>query len=601
MGRTRVSGKRMASKQELIAKLEEILQQPDPEQAGEAVDHIRESYEALMAEERTAADAVQQEAGQGGEADPAQGPVSLENIAPQNEDDKRFKQLIDAFNTKVNDLHRKRQKEEAENLEAKKAVMEELRQMISHEENIGTAFHRFTELNERWRTIGNVPQNAYRELQSDYSHLRDEFFYHMRIYKELREHDLKKNTALKQALIADMEAVSRVESVREAELLVKQYQEQWHQVGPVVKEEWEAVRDKFWSATRVVYERIQEHYRARRAEQDANLQAKKDMVDRVLELATQAGQAVGKDWKELTDKVLEAQNAWKSIGYASRKDNERVWKEFREACNTFFNAKRDHFAKLKEQFKGALEKKKALLDQAIALKESTDWKQTADKLKNLQQQWKESAFAGPKDDQRLWMKFREACDGFFAKRKEHFAEKDAEQDTNRKTKEDLLAEIEAFTHSGNKGNDLETLRGFSQRWMAVGRVHPAQHQLLWDRYKTLLDKHYGQLDVAQTERRQMQFKEHLTSLRGSEDGKYELDRESRLLKRKIEERIAELQQVERNMGMFNFKSAAGEVMRKEMEKNVDRMKKEIDRMKGEHKALMIELRAPVAQEAKPDQ
>ncbi|MBK6775996.1 MAG: DUF349 domain-containing protein [Flavobacteriales bacterium] len=589
----------MASKQELIAKLEEILQRTDPEQAGEAVDHIKETYEALVAAEHAAAEAVQQADQESGDVPATTPAVAMENMAPQNEDDKRFKQLIDAFNTKVNDLHRKRQKEEADNLEAKKGVMDELRQLITQEENIGTAFHRFSELNDKWRSIGNVPQSAYRDLQTDYGHLRDEFFYHMRIYKELREHDLKKNTALKYALISDMEAVSRVDSVREAELLVKQYQEQWHQIGPVLKEEWESIRDKFWGATRVVYERIQEHYRARRAEQDANLQAKKDMVNRVLEISEQAKVAGAKEWKDLTDKVIEAQNAWKSIGFASKKDNDRIWKDFRDACNVFFGAKRDHYNKLKEQYKGVLDKKKALLDQALALKDSTDWKQAADKLKVLQQQWKEGGSAGPRDEHRLWLKFRETCDAFFAKRKERFAAQDAEQDANLKIKQELLAEIEAHTHSGNKSQDLEVLRAFSQRWMAIGRVHPSQHQQLWDKYKLLLDKHYGQLNVEQAERRQMQFKEHLTNLKSSNDGMFELDRESRLLKRKIEEKVTEVQQMERNMGMFNFKSAAGEAMRKEMEKNLERVKREVERMKAEHKQLVVEMRTPAVPEARP--
>ncbi|MEO8069249.1 MAG: DUF349 domain-containing protein [Flavobacteriales bacterium] len=589
----------MASKQELIAKLEGILQQPDPELAGESVDHIKESYEAIVAAEHATADAAQQEGETVAEGETAQAPVAMENMAPQNDEDKRFKQLIDTFNTKVNELHRKRQKDEADNLEAKKAVMEALRQLVTHEENIGTAFQRFNELHEKWKAIGNVPHSAYRELQTDYGHLRDEFFYHMRIYKELREHDLKKNTALKQALISDMEAVSRVDSVREAELLVKQYQEQWHQVGPVLKEEWESVRDRFWGATRVVYERIQEHYRARRAEQDANLQAKKDMVNRVLEITEQAKEAGNKEWKELSDKVIEAQNAWKSIGFASKKDNERIWKDFRETCNAFFNAKKEFYNKLKDQYKGVLDQKKALLDQAIALKDSTEWKQTADKLKQLQQQWKVSGSAGPRDEHRLWLKFREACDAFFANRKSQFAAMDAEQDVNLKTKQDLLAEIEAHVHSGNKGQDLDALRAFSQRWMAIGRVHPAQHQPLWDKYKQLLDKHYGQLNVEQAERRQMQFKEHVSNMKSSNDGMFELDRESRLLKRKIDEKVSELQQMERNMGMFNFKSKSGEEMKKEMEKNMDRLKRDVERMKAEHKQLVIEMRTPaVAQEAK---
>ncbi len=244
----------MTTKSALIARMEELLLQTDVEQASEGVESVKEAYEALvaaaqqqaMAEAPAPVEAVtaEGEVPEAGAAPAAEvTPQPIESAPLQDEDDKKFKQLMDAFHTKVNDIRRKRQKEEADNLAAKQAIMEELRTMISNEENIGTAFQRFTELQEKWRTIGNVPATAYRELQSDFSHLRDEFFYHIRIYKELRDHDLKKNTALKQALIADMEAVQRVDSVKEAEALVREYQEKWHQIGAVVKEEWEAVRD----------------------------------------------------------------------------------------------------------------------------------------------------------------------------------------------------------------------------------------------------------------------------------------------------------------------------------------------------------------------
>ncbi|HEY0976800.1 MAG TPA: DUF349 domain-containing protein, partial [Flavobacteriales bacterium] len=212
----------MATKIELIARLEELLQQPDVEQTADAVEGLKEQYEALVAATLQQSVAVPAEvaAGEEGAAEaPAAIPGPIESATLQDEDDKKFKQLLDGYNTKVNDIRRKRQKEEADNLAAKQAIMEEMKAMIAGEENIGSAFQRFNELGEKWKTIGPVPQQAYRDLQRDFSHLRDEFFYHIRIYKELRDHDLKKNTALKQALIADMEAVQKVESVREAETL----------------------------------------------------------------------------------------------------------------------------------------------------------------------------------------------------------------------------------------------------------------------------------------------------------------------------------------------------------------------------------------------
>lgn len=587
----------MLTKTELIARLESLLQLPDVEQAHEQVDAVKESYEALVAAAQQAvqaetAVAVEAGAEEGTDTPPPAEALPIESAPLQDEEDKKFKQLLDAFNTKVNDLRRQRLKAEADNLEAKQAIMEELKALMANEENINTAFQRFNELGEKWKTIGPVPQQNYRDLQRDYSQLRDDFFYHIRIYKELRDHDLKKNTALKQALIADMEAVQRVESVREAENLVKEYQEKWHQIGPVVKEEWEMIRDGFWNATRVVYDRINEYYKARRAEYDANLLAKQALVDKVNELNAALEAKTAKDWKALTDQMIEWQTAWKSIGFATKKDNERIWKEFRNACNHFFEQKNTFFGEMKAQFKTAHDKKQALLQQAIQLKDSTDWRQTADKLKNLQAQWKEAGSAGPRDENKLWSRFREACDGFFQHRKAHFDALDAEQAVHVQTKEQLLSELENFTHLPDRGATMDALKAFSARWMNSGRVSPKMFDAFNTRYRSAMDKQYGQLRLNEEERRRMHFVNRVDDIKSGPDGKFHLEKEGRFIKRKIEEIEAEMKQMERNMGMFNFKSATGEAMKKEMEKKLDRARQDIERLRGQHKQLMQEMRAP---------
>jgi hypothetical protein len=251
---------RMASKAELIARLEELIAQEDVETAAEAVEGLKEAYESLVAAaERPEEATVEAHAG-AEEAAPAQTlPVPIESAPLSDVQDKRFKQLLDTFNQRVNDIRRKKAKEEADNLAAKKGLLDELRALIADEENIGSAFKRFGELQEKWRTIGNVPHQAYRELQAEYSHLRDDFFYHIKIYKDLRDHDLRKNTALKQALISDMESLAQKENIKELETLVKEYQEKWHQVGAVLHEEWESIRDRFKAATQSVYDKIHEH------------------------------------------------------------------------------------------------------------------------------------------------------------------------------------------------------------------------------------------------------------------------------------------------------------------------------------------------------
>jgi Domain of Unknown Function (DUF349) len=586
----------MSTKAELIERMEALLQHTDTEHAQEHVEALKESYEALVAAAQQeapqeAAIAVEAGAEEGATApEPASRPI--ESAPLQDEEDKKFKQLLDTFNTKVNDIRRQRQKQETDNLAAKTAIMEEMKAMIAGEENIGNAFQRFNELGEKWKTIGPVPQQNYRDLQRDYSHLRDEFFYHIRIYKELRDHDLKKNTALKQALIADMVAVQHVESVKEAEALVREYQEKWHQIGAVVKEDWEAIRDGFWNATRVVYDRINEYYRARRAEHDANLAAKQALIEKVNAIVVELDGKTAKDWKTTTDQILELQTAWKNIGFATKKDNERVWKEFRNACNAFFDRKNAFFTEMKSQFKGAFDKKQALLQQAIQLKDSTDWRQTADKLKALQAQWKEAGSAGPRDENKLWNKFREACDAFFQNRKTHFDALDAEQAVHVQEKDQLLSEIETFQHLPDRVATIEALKAFSARWMNSGRVSPRVFDAMSTRYRNAMDKQYGLLRLNAEEKRRMAFVGRVEELKTSADPKFQLDKEARFIKRKIEEIEAEMKQMDRNMGMFNFKSASGEAMKKDMEKKIERAREDIERLRKQHRQLMQEMRGP---------
>ena len=587
----------MATKTELIARLEELLQGDDPEAASEAVDTVKDAYEAILnAAEEAGQDKEGEEEPEGDAPDPAaeasaEAPaVPIENAVPQDEDDKRFKLLLDTFHQRVNDVRRKRAQEEADNLAAKRAVMDEMKRLIAEEENIGSAFQRFKELQEQWKTIGNVPARDYRDLQSDYSHLLDDFFYNIRIYKELREHDLRKNTALKQALASDMESLAQEDNIKELEGKVREYQEKWHQVGPVSQDEWEALRDRFWNATRIVYDKVHEHYRTRRAEHEANLAAKQGLVEKVRTLMDGLEAAGAKEWRALTDQVLELQGAWKQIGFATKKENEKVWREFREACNAFFAAKKSFFDELKDQYREVREKKQALLEEAEQLKDSTAWRQTADRLKALQAAWKEAGSAGPRDEHKLWSKFREACDGFFQARKAHFKEQDAAQAEHVKARNELIAEIEGFTLTGQRQADIDALKAFSQRWMECGRVSPRDYDKLNERYRAALDGQYDQLKLEAEERRQMRFQGHLEELKGAPDGKDRLDREQRIVRRKIQDMEQEMRQMEQNLGMFNFKSASGEQMRRDIEKRMERTKEEVERLKVQHRQLLKELR-----------
>jgi hypothetical protein len=314
------------------------------------------------------------------------------------------------------------------------------------------------------------------------------------------------------------------------------------------------------------------------------------LIEKVQLVTNEMEATTVKEWKVLTDQVLELQNAWKSVGFASKKDNERIWKEFRSACNVFFDAKKAHFDAIREQYKAVRDKKQALLDEAVTLKDSTDWRQTADRLKRLQHEWKEAGSAGPRDESRLWSKFREACDNFFQNRKSSFEKLDEEQAVNAKAKEELLAEIEGMVLSGERTKDIETLKAFSMRWMNSGRVSPKLYDAFSERYRTALDKHYGQLKMEGDERRKLQFSDRMEVLKGSPDGQFQIEKESRFIKRKIEELESERISMENSMGMFNFKSASGATMKAEMEKKIERLNRDVDRLKGQHKELLKELK-----------
>ena len=582
----------MANKQELIERLKELVAQEELEQVADAVGTVKEAYEALVgaaAEKPQNGEIDHPEDGDEPDNPPNGRSTAIESAALTDEEDKQFKQLLDSFNHRVNEARRQRSREEAENLAAKQAVMAELQAIITSEENIGNAFKRFNELHERWRAIGNVPQQTYRQLQSDYSHLRDEFYYHIRIYQELRDHDLRKNTVLKKALISDMTALAATDNVRIMEQQVKDYQEKWHAIGPVVREEWEAVRDGFWEATRAVYDKINEHYRQRRAEHEANLQAKQALVAKMAAINTQVD-AGDRDWQGLTDRVLELQNAWKQIGFATKKDNEQIWKEFRNACNHFFDAKKIHFNQLRDQFKAAREKKQALLEEAVTLSDSTEWRRTADRLKDLQHQWKEAGSAGPRDEGRLWNKFRDACDRFFKARKLAYAQIDEAQAKHVQEKQELIKELENFQLSGDPRADQESLRAFSQRWVGSGRVSPRTYDTLSERYRAAMDKQYGLLRLEGEELVRSRFRDHIEALRSAPDTRERVEREIRAVRHKIADLDNELRQMERNMGMFNFKSATGEAMRKEMEKKMERLRRDRTRLQDQLRELMKEIR-----------
>lgn len=589
----------MSTKSELISKLEALLDEGSIESISEQVELIKSNFEELREnEERAKAEALEQ-AAESTEAeesssekdDNSETPAAveenqpIENAQDLSEEDKQFKALVDGYNSKVNELRKARIEEEKANLAKKESILQQLDELIKQEENIGSAFNRFNELQEEWKGIGQIPQQNYRDVQKAYSDKLDEFFYNIRIYKELREHDLKKNAGLKEALGADMEALAKSDTIKEMELKVREYQEQWKEIGPVVKEDWERIADRFWAATRAVYEKIGEHYQAKRDQQAKNLEAKQSLVNEVKDIVSQLGEESAKDWKNLTDKVLKKQADWKKVGFASKKDNERIWQEFRNECDQFFNKKAEYFSGIREVHDKAKEAKEAIIAKAEELKDSTQWRETAETLKKLQSEWKTAGFAGNRHENRLWGKFRAACDHFFEARKAQFAEQNEAEKANLANKKALLEEMESFSLSGNKGQDLGKLKEFSTRWNDIGRIPPGPAKKMIPKYRELMDKFYGKLDISRAEKNAARVQGKANAIKKSKDPRKQFEHEKRQLNRKIDFLRKDILQYEENLGMFNFTSASGEAMKKDIEKKIERAEREITSIREQQKQL----------------
>lgn len=491
-----------------------------------------------------------------------------------------FYVIYNAYREKRKAASEEKKATESKNLAEKNALIKRLKEVVSTEENIGAAFAALNEIQEKWKEVGDIPRDKRSDIQSEYSRLLEDFFYNIKIYKELKDHDFHRNYQLKTALIAELKKVNQLDAIREAEKELKRIQNDWEDVGPVPNDQWEAVKEAYWTEVRSVYNKINRFYDDRRAEQQNNIDAKRALVEETRLLISNMDQNDSvKAWENMSNGILEIQAKWKTIGFGPKKENEQVWKEFRAVCDEFFAAKKDFFASIHEQYDGLAAKKKGLIDKANELKGSTDWKETANKLKQLQNQWKQIGHAGVKHEQKLWKEFRAACDTFFNNRQAHFDAKDAEFEGNLKLKNDLIADIEAYKVADDKQKTLADLKEFSNKFNEIGMVPMKEKDAVFKSYKSALDKHYGALKMEGAEKEAIMFEAKIEALKASPASNRSFQDLKADLRKEIDFHNKEIIQLENNLGFFaNSKGA-------------DALKKEVERKVAQAKEKIVEIRA----------
>ncbi len=474
---------------------------------------------------------------------------------------KIYRQRRDAFIANL-------EAEKEANLKVKQAIIEELKELVNSDETLNHTFNKFRELQQRWRDTGIVPQQHIKDLWETYNLHVENFYSFIKINKELRDLDLKKNYEQKVALCEQAEALILEPSVVEAFHKLQKLHDEWRETGPVANEYKETLWERFKAASSRINKQHQEHFETLKGEQVRNLELKTGLCVATEELSAQP-LTTRKEWNKASDRLLEIQKTWKTIGFAPKKDNNRIYERFRTACDRFFEAKRQFYAGMKTEMEHNLQLKTELCEAAESLMNSEEWKKATDELIALQARWKQIGAVSRRHSDAVWKRFRAACDKFFERKASHFASVDGEHEENLRMKLALLAEM---AEADVKAGGYEVIREFQRRWGEIGFVPIKQKDSIQKKYKAAVDELFNTLRGSERDRSMGRFREKVSSLKASGDRRLRTERERLYNKvRQLEQEIALL---ENNIGFF-AKSKNAEALVADVRAKIDRAREEM--------------------------
>ncbi|MFO7575689.1 MAG: DUF349 domain-containing protein [Bacteroidales bacterium] len=497
----------------------------------------------------------------------------------------KIKDLLEKYRTKRSDQSRVQEAEKVENLKRKYEIMEKIKDLVNREESINKTFQEFRSLQNEWHSIGVVPQAALKDLWDNYHHNVEIFYDYIKINKELRDLDLRKNLEAKITLCETAEGLLLEPGAVNAFRELQELHNQWREIGPVPHESKNEVWERFREATSKINRRHHEYFENQKDEQRKNLEAKIAICDKVEDINLQDNKSF-RDFEEKSEEIVRLQKLWRTIGFAPKKHNNRIYQRFREACDAFFEKKRAFYADNKEVQQENLQKKTELCIQAESYMESTDWKSATDTLIRLQKEWKLVGPVPRKQSDKIWKRFRKACDHFFAKKSEYFATVDTSYEDNLKAKNDIIAELEKFDEDMDFNTAFEKLKDIQRRWTEIGFVPFNVKEEINQKYRNALNRQFDRLKLDDEDKNILKYKNKLDSVRSNP----KLARKIRSEREKFYSRIKQLENDitlwENNIGFF-AKSKAAESMISEVEEKIENAKKTIRIL--EEKVKMIDL------------
>ncbi|MBS7291151.1 MAG: DUF349 domain-containing protein [Bacteroidales bacterium] len=534
---------------ELVAAFEQLAKSEDRMQRAKEADAIKSAFYKKLIKAKS-------EAG----IDPES---AEEN--PFTGIEEAFKAYYNAFKKEKAEYNKAQEAERERNLALKQAVIEDLKQLLEKQEDVKVTFPEFRSIQDRWKAVGPVPVQNFRNLNETYQLYVEQFYDMVNINRELRDLDFKKNLEAKTAFCEEAEALAQRSDVVEAFRELQKLHEQWKDYGPVEKQYRESIWERFKAATAVINRNYQAHFEGLKEQQEANLVAKTALCEKAEAIAA-AEMANANEWNAATKTLEEIQKEWRGIGFASKKDNQKIYDRFRAACDAFFARKKEFYAGFKESINENLARKLAICEQAEALKDSTDWKATADTLIDLQKQWKEIGAVPRQKSDALWKRFRAACDSFFEARDKQ--PKDAnDYYGNLKAKQRLIAEINAYELSGDAEADAEAGSKFSESWQAIGFVPFKEKDRIAQAYREAMAKFNAGRGAS---RRQRPERTPMT--------------EKERLVKKYNQLEQDIVTYENNLGFF-ARSKNAEPLIRQMEERIAKAKEELRSLEAEIRSM----------------
>jgi hypothetical protein len=564
-------------KTQLIQKLEELLNQNPSETANE-VRTLQKEYQKVWTDEFEKA--KQDFINEGGKA--------KDFVYEKSAEDNRVGELFEKFNKLKKEDEQRLAQEQQKNLVIRQEIISKIRDLSQLSVNVGAAVKKLQELQTQWKETGAVSPHKYKDIQADYSRAIEDFYYNLKIFRELQEHDLKKNLELKQAIIEKVKALTSLENIKETERLIKVYRNDWEDIGPVPGDKWEMLKQEFKTALEEVYGKVKGHYHSIEERKENNLQAKRGLIDKAKALLNDTEKLDVSGWNEATNKLIELQNEWKTIGRTGQKDNDSVWSEFRAVCDEFFDKKKSFFNVIHEKQSEVKKIKQTFIEKAEALQNSTEWQKTAQELMKLQDDWKKHHLLNEREEGRMFFRFRKACNAFFDAKKAHFDALGASFEGNVKAKEELLEKINNYSLAEDTSEAVKDLKSFADSWNAAGQVPMKDKKRLNDTFYNKLDELYDKLNVNKSEKQLLQFKNKIERLVMSENAEELLRRESDFLRKQMDEVNSRIMTYENNLGFFKHTKGDNPLL-KEVNEKIDVEKQKLNDFSSKRKLIVAEI------------